>query len=201
MSIAQHRVDRSEPPGNGDDGKTTTVPRIVVGSETHSCLEEVRCDDDARILVNQSTERVLKTAPMRCALPSHMVGEMSNGVNAPLNRSLPNFLTKASLTLTDETNPNDVIKSRSMNELTANGIHKHSHLHHRRRKGIQKEDYARPLYRKDIFYSGSVMHITEFRSQPDIRSYVSLDVAGRRRDRGQYTMEDATYQESGCGWR
>ncbi|KAI0211223.1 Monocarboxylate transporter 9, partial [Lamellibrachia satsuma] len=81
-------------------------------------------------------------------------------------------LTNASAKPTDEPNPCDVIKSRSTNELTVNGIHKHSHLHHRRRKGILKEDYARPLYRKDIFYSGSVMRITEFRSQPDVRSYV-----------------------------
>ena len=172
MSIAQHRVDRSEPPGNGDDGKTTTVPRIVVGSETHSCLEEVRCDDDDRISMNQSTELVPTAAPMRYPLPSHMIAEMSNSGNSPLNRSLPNVLTNAGATLTDEPNPNDVNKSRSTNELTVNGIHKHSHLHHRRRKGILKEDYARPLYRKDIFYSGSVMRITEFRSQPDVRSYV-----------------------------
>ena len=80
-SIAKHRVDRSEPPGNGDDGKTTTVPRIVVGSETHSCLEEVRCDDDAGISVNQSMERVPTAAPMRYALPSHIVADMSNGVD------------------------------------------------------------------------------------------------------------------------
>ena len=159
------------PPGNGDDGKTTTVPRIVVGSETHSCLEEVRCDDDG-ISVNQSTELVPTATPMRYPLPSHMIAEMSNSGNSPLNRSLPNVLTNAGGTPTDEPNPNDVNKSRSTNELTVNGIHKHSHLHHRRRKGILKEDYARPLYRKDIFYSGSVMRITEFRSQPDVRSYV-----------------------------
>ena len=166
LPIVKHRVDWSE--ANGNAGKTTTVPRIVVGSETHSCLE-----DDARISVNQSTELVPTAAPMRYALPSHMIAEMSNGVDAPhLNRSLPNGFANGGATLTDEPNPNDVIKSRSTNELTENGIHKHSHLHHRRRKGILKEDYARPLYRKDIFYSGSVMRITEFRSQPDVRSYV-----------------------------
>ena len=31
--------------------------------------------------------------------------------------------------------------------------------------------------------------------------YRSQDVAGGRRDRGQYSMVDAMYQESGCGWR
>ena len=38
---------------------------------------------------------------------------------------------------------------------------------------VLKEDYARPLYRKDIFYSGSIMHIPQFRSQPEIRTYLA----------------------------
>ncbi len=33
----------------------------------------------------------------------------------------------------------------------------------RRKKNVDKSDYARPLYRRDIFYSGSVLHIPEFR--------------------------------------
>lgn len=39
-------------------------------------------------------------------------------------------------------------------------------------RGIHREDFARPLYRNDIFYSGSVLHIPEFRSQPNVNSYV-----------------------------
>ena len=39
--------------------------------------------------------------------------------------------------------------------------------------GIAKEDYARPLYRRDIFYSGSILHISEFRSQPNFKQYVA----------------------------
>ena len=35
-----------------------------------------------------------------------------------------------------------------------------------------KMDYARPMYRKDIFYSGSVLHIPQFHSQPDMKSYL-----------------------------
>lgn len=38
---------------------------------------------------------------------------------------------------------------------------------------VQKEDYKRPLYRKDIFYSGSIVHIPQYRSQPDVKSYVT----------------------------
>lgn len=38
---------------------------------------------------------------------------------------------------------------------------------------VSKKDLARPLYRKDIFYSGSVSHIPEYKSQPDMKSYVT----------------------------
>ncbi|XP_060073573.1 monocarboxylate transporter 14-like [Ylistrum balloti] len=38
---------------------------------------------------------------------------------------------------------------------------------------LHKEDYKRPLYRKDIFYSGSVLNIPQYRSQPDMRSYIA----------------------------
>lgn len=39
-------------------------------------------------------------------------------------------------------------------------------------QGIHKADYARPLYRSDIFYSGSIVQIPEYRSQPDVQNYV-----------------------------
>nr|XP_042912381.1 uncharacterized protein LOC107450698 [Parasteatoda tepidariorum] len=42
-----------------------------------------------------------------------------------------------------------------------------------RRVSIRK-DLARPLYRKDIFYSGSIVHLPEYReSKHDIRTYIS----------------------------
>ena len=41
-----------------------------------------------------------------------------------------------------------------------------------KRLDIPKEDYARPMYRKDIFYSGSIRHLPEFQSNPNVTSYV-----------------------------
>ena len=38
---------------------------------------------------------------------------------------------------------------------------------------VSKKDLARPLYRKDIFYSGSVLNIPQFQSQPDMKSYIT----------------------------
>ncbi|XP_046341093.1 monocarboxylate transporter 14-like [Haliotis rufescens] len=35
-----------------------------------------------------------------------------------------------------------------------------------------KTDLSRPMYRKDIFYSGSIMNIQQFKSQPDMKDYI-----------------------------
>lgn len=43
----------------------------------------------------------------------------------------------------------------------------------RKPQGVHREDYARPMYRQDIFYSGSIMHIPNFTSQPNMGSYVA----------------------------
>lgn len=36
-----------------------------------------------------------------------------------------------------------------------------------------KKDFARPMYRKDIFYSGSIRNLPEYNSSKDVRSYVT----------------------------
>ncbi|CAH1796576.1 unnamed protein product [Owenia fusiformis] len=36
----------------------------------------------------------------------------------------------------------------------------------------KKKEVSRPMYRQDIFYTGSMRSIPEFQSQPDIRSYI-----------------------------
>ena len=38
--------------------------------------------------------------------------------------------------------------------------------------GVHKDDFARPLYRRDIFYSGSLLHVEQFHSAPDVHKYV-----------------------------
>ncbi|XP_052805368.1 monocarboxylate transporter 13-like isoform X2 [Mya arenaria] len=40
-------------------------------------------------------------------------------------------------------------------------------------RSITTKDYARPMYKKDIFYSGSIANINEFRSQPTMASYIT----------------------------
>jgi len=36
-----------------------------------------------------------------------------------------------------------------------------------------KELYVKPMYRQDIFYSGSMLHIPQYQSTPDVRTYVA----------------------------
>ena len=40
-------------------------------------------------------------------------------------------------------------------------------------RSITSKDYSRPMYKKDIFYSGSIININEFRSQPSMTSYIA----------------------------
>ena len=40
-------------------------------------------------------------------------------------------------------------------------------------RSITTKDYSRPMYKKDIFYSGSIVNIHEFRSQPSMTSYIA----------------------------
>lgn len=44
----------------------------------------------------------------------------------------------------------------------------------KQRRMSNRKDLARPLYRKDIFYSGSIVNLPEYRqSKADIRSYMA----------------------------
>ncbi|XP_052265124.1 monocarboxylate transporter 14-like isoform X2 [Dreissena polymorpha] len=40
-------------------------------------------------------------------------------------------------------------------------------------RSISDKDYKRPMYRKDIFYSGSIRNINEYKSQPEMTSYIT----------------------------
>ncbi|XP_059179086.1 uncharacterized protein LOC131958215 isoform X2 [Physella acuta] len=47
------------------------------------------------------------------------------------------------------------------------------HIHSINSLHVSKKDLSRPMYRKDIFYSGSVLNIPEYKSQTDIRSFIT----------------------------
>jgi len=57
-------------------------------------------------------------------------------------------------------------------------------------RGVHKDDFARPLYRRDIFYSGSVLHVDKFHSAPDVHKYVKsiTSVPGSIEPRRRYRL-------------
>ena len=57
-------------------------------------------------------------------------------------------------------------------------------------RGVHKGDFARPLYRRDIFYSGSLLHVDKFYSAPDVHKYVKsvTSVPGSMEPERSYTL-------------
>jgi len=57
-------------------------------------------------------------------------------------------------------------------------------------RGVHKDDFARPLYRRDIFYSGSLLHVNKFYSAPDVHKYVKsvTSVPGSLEPEGTYKL-------------
>ena len=105
-------------------------------------------------------------------------GHCSNASVAHTGTSTTNFhtqLTCQPLTENeqchDDSNSDAVasplIQSQSRTASGSSAMQRASH-----RRVIAKGDAARPLYRQDIFYSGSVTSIPEYRSTADMTSYV-----------------------------
>ena len=57
-------------------------------------------------------------------------------------------------------------------------------------RGVHKDDFARPLYRRDIFYSGSVLHVDKFHSAPNVHKYAKsvTSVPGSIEPERTYTL-------------
>lgn len=70
---------------------------------------------------------------------------------------------------------NEVKHRSGAKELVARSGAGHSsrHLLGASTRSITTKDYSRPMYKKDIFYSGSIVNINEFRSQPSMTSYIT----------------------------
>ena len=100
----------------------------------------------------------------------------SNGIE--MNGSLPNGIPYADKLANGTLDSNNCLvegrrrhHSKSAGDVNTIAAHKRK-LHP---GGIEKVDYSRPMYRKDIFYSGSMLNmpnVTHFRSQPDVKTYL-----------------------------
>ena len=174
--------------------KSSTVPgnlpQIIIESEAADLQEDVsekskmlREDDANENNVSKSNGALPSLRPS--ALPRHILGEVQkmNG-HIPQRTDLSNESYKGQdkaflLANTDEPIQNGLLLSvngeetKKKSSSTANVWGLHPVRKRRVPPGVDKEDYARPLYRRDIFYSGSILHIHEFRSQPDFKQYVA----------------------------
>ena len=109
--------------------------------------------------------------PSSSPLPS------SNPPSCPLTLNCPPLnspsVTIVDVSLTQEPSkirPTSILRQKENNYPSAMCVENSMRL--RLPHGIHKSDYARPLYRSDIFYSGSVFNIPERKSQPDVHNYV-----------------------------
>ena len=187
MNSARTLGDSRAPSRQGSflmrDGKNILRQNSLV-SQT---IEEQRRDSDAlpTILIEgeEFDEKAIMLEKNDCnkqsanghVVRSHsLVDKLKHEVNGgtTLNGSLPNGLAPIQLrSPMSRLIPNggdNACRSVSYNQIWD----KHSKPRRRWPEGIDKTDYARPLYRKDIFYSGSVLQIPEFNSQPDVKTYI-----------------------------
>ncbi len=184
--------------GLSDTGSPTSaatclpLPTIVVGNDDDETKEDSANDaeysEKAKMLKtdedrdsNGGSKSKISTVDERknsrgiAALPLHMRREMSGGfankVGSLPNGALLNSASDAMLPVNGHLKSFDenMSKSFSVGNVLLSRPRKRKALP----EGIQKEDYARPLYRRDIFYSGSILHIPQFRSQPSMHKYVA----------------------------
>lgn len=166
------------------------VPDIVVEGPKNTDQES---DEKTSMLTNAEKEKkqksrisfeepanghVLSSVPRRVS-----EGEKKNPIwngNINCNGSLPEGVLHFAKHKSQETKPltasfltaQDADYART-HSLSAAEIHMMRRKRHNIAKGVNKSDYARPMYRRDIFYSGSMLHVPQFRSQPDVTSYVA----------------------------
>ena len=114
---------------------------------------------NAHVATEADTQMLLTSAPL-----------LSNGVNGHRQMSLPlatspdEFRSSDLWALKSVKNGSAAAAGRRQTAATAAELQIAGHL---------KEDYSRPMYRKDIFYSGSFLKIPDYKSsQPDVNTYI-----------------------------
>ncbi|XP_064650887.1 monocarboxylate transporter 12-like [Lineus longissimus] len=158
-SIAQRQMSLQS--GDSENSPGSTLPRIVIeneeGDEVNAATELEPLNKEDNDVPKGKRMRTYSTPPAtgNSLLPTN---GQSNGYDHP--RSM----------IKSEGNIN-----QRQNAIMKFGSEVWSNMVRRKAPSqeIKKEDYAKPMYRRDIFYSGSIMNFHQFRSQPDVMSYVT----------------------------
>ena len=122
--------------------------------------------------INQSINPSINPSVNQSIHPS-----INQPINQPINqltlyvpRQVPQLRKRTLVTLGSEKNMWRLKSLTAVGGGAARGAPGVGSLHS---LSVSKKDLARPLYRKDIFYSGSVLNIPQFQSQPDLKSYIT----------------------------
>ncbi len=183
-------VDEEETgdPNDAGDEASNVVPlsrRVSRQSATISEAEERDLDEDAKenTPLKKKNSRTDSLGRRRSGhKPEHMLLErirMEEGGSPSTNGSLPMDMNTAPVTVSQMIVNFDEQYNRAHSRSAGdvNAIHKIKkpkvYPGNRVPKSVQS-DYARPLYRKDIFYSGSLLNVPELKSQLSlgVESYI-----------------------------
>jgi hypothetical protein len=165
-SVAQRQMSLQS--GDSDQSPGNTLPRIVIENEDG---DEERGDGDQSVTelhpLNVEND-IPKGGRIRTYSSPASTGNGLHPNGHPNCYNPPRSMVKSEGNL--DQRQNAVMKFGS--EVWTNMV-RNMTITKAPSQEIKKEDYAKPMYRKDIFYSGSVMNFHQFRSQPDMRSYVT----------------------------
>ena len=173
-SLANQPIEEMNHNGEVEE-KVHDLPTIIVIGDPQDTDDKMSMiqEDKSDVVKPQSSEKPVTNGHATQHSPINKLKIEENG-GAMLNGSLPNGLGNGDLCATSSPSglapeqPEHKVRllSASYSRIWDNK------LRQRRPQGVHKEDYARPMYRKDIFYSGSVLHIAHFNSQPDVKTYI-----------------------------
>lgn len=177
----------------GQDGSSFTTPMILEGVILETSLPEkdgMKAEPDSNSLKTNNQEIAVNCDQITVTPPVDGVGERSPLMSpfSPLSeiaeedtKSPKSSYLDSTITVSKDScsRPEVQISRNNPNRVSPQPNLKYpdtmcveNSLRLRLPQGIHKADYARPLYRSDIFYSGSIVQIPEYRSQPDVRNYV-----------------------------
>lgn len=167
------KLSFSDKDGASYPGSPNSLPRITL-QDTDSVMSDVtnrempesptgtEITQPETPIPDLDNDNINAESPLVNAIRQRKSDEVSNGRASSLVEKTPLLLNnERSQSLKDKHTGKSLLETTLTKRAPSRDL------------SIPKGDYARPLYKKDIFYSGSVLNIPQFRSQPDMRSYIT----------------------------
>ncbi|XP_015912580.1 monocarboxylate transporter 9 isoform X2 [Parasteatoda tepidariorum] len=158
--LAHHQINSNPNGADFQDGSSS--PQIANGTLPPTFIRELA---KRKGLLPQFR------GAMKLSLSNMTVNNETKKNNAPLKISSSGFLCPGQQQ-NNNFNADEVWKQNVREQISQTPVP----LDGSRRSSLRRErrDYSRPMYRKDVFYSGSIRNLPEYKqSQGDVRSYVA----------------------------